>query len=108
MIAMMLAALLGAPPPDTLDSLLANGPVVSIEADAAGKFAAAIGLLDVAAPVDRVQYALDGGAHLAEGRQVSGDLSGSTWRWELFEASPGHTRVRYSSRARNFSSILDA
>ena len=138
----------------TLETLLAHGPVVSIETETDGKFAAAIGLADVAAPIDRVwavltefgayhefvprvaqsavttaeggllatfeiespgpntrytvQYALDGLAHVAAGRQVAGDLKGSTWRWELFETAPGRTRVRYTSRARNFSSILNA
>lgn len=155
----MLAALLfpmlvAAPFPDTLESLLAGGPVVSIESDPQGRFAAAVGFADVAAPVDRVwavltefgayhefvprvvesavntssggllvkfeiespgpntkytvQYALDGVAHVAEGRQVSGDLKGSTWRWELSPLAPGRTRVRYTSRAKNFSSILNA
>ena len=151
---MLLPMLIAAPFPDTLESLLAGGPVVSIESDAQGKFAAAVGLTDIAAPVDRVwavltefgayhefvprvvrsavttaegalrvrfeiespgpntkytvQYALDGVAHVAEGRQVAGDLHGSSWRWELYQTAPGRTRVRYTSRARNFSSILNA
>ena len=153
---MMLAllVLLAAPPPDMLESLLARGPLVSVETDASGKFEAAIGFLDVAAPVAQVwqtltafaayrefvprvvksetdtfsngarvkfeiespgpntkyvvQYALDASAHTADGLQVSGDLEGSTWKWELFELDGGRTRVRYTSRARNFSSILNA
>jgi polyketide cyclase/dehydrase/lipid transport protein len=151
LLALLIAA---APPADTLESLLARGPLVSVETDAGGKFDAAVGFLDVDAPLDRVwavltdfaayrefvprvvgsdahalprgarvkfeiespgpntkytvQYALDPAAHVAEGRQVSGDLKGSAWRWELFETAPGRTRVRYTSRARNFSSILSA
>src|SRR5205814_8397343 len=54
------------------------------------------------------QYTLDGSENDAEGRQVADDLTGSTWRWELFETAPGRTRVRYTSRARNFSTILNA
>ena len=138
----------------TLETLLARGPVVSVESTPEGKFDAAVGLAEIDAPVETVwaaltefgayhefvprvvrsavntsagalqvefeiespgintryavQYALDGLAHVAEGRQVSGDLEGSSWRWELSEAAPGRTRVRYVSRARNFSSIVNA
>src|SRR5713226_1944160 len=130
MLALIVSAL-------TLESLLAGGPVVSIESTSEGKFAAAVGLADIAAPVDKVwavltefgayrefvprvvrstvdtaegalqvkfeiespgpntkytvQYALDGLAHVAEGRQVAGDLKGSSWRWELSETAPGRT-----------------
>jgi hypothetical protein len=56
----------------------------------------------------KVRYALDHRAHVADGEQVSGDLKGSRWRWELFARQGGGTRVRYTSRARNFSAILNA
>src|SRR5207237_4403767 len=128
---------------------LQRGPLVSVETDAQGKFAAAVGLAEIDAPVERVwavitdfgkyrefvprvvgcearalpqgprvdweidspglnthytvQYALDARARVAEGKQVHGDLEGSAWKWELFEVAPGRTRVRYTSRARNFS-----
>lgn len=55
-----------------------------------------------------VQYTLDLRAHAVDGRQVDGDLRGSRWRWELAELAPGRTRVRYLSKARNFSRVLDA
>jgi uncharacterized protein YndB with AHSA1/START domain len=154
MCATLLAVVLAIAPPDTLETLLARGPLVSVEADGQGTFEAAIGFLDVEAPLERVwsvltdvakykeyvprvvesetklvpggarvkfeiespgpntlytvQYALNPAAHVALGKQVSGDLKGSTWRWELFETAPGRTRVRYTSRARNFSSIVAA
>ncbi len=150
----LIALLIAAAPSDTLESLLARGPLVSVETDASGKFDAAVGFLDVAAPLQRVwavltgfgayrefvprvvksemqsfsggarvkfeiespgpntkyvvQYALDAKAHTADGLQVTGDLKGSSWHWELFELDPARTRVRYTSRARNFSSILNA
>ena len=151
MLALALAALLAA---DDLATLLARGPVVSVETDAQGKFEAAVALAEIAAPLEvvwaavtdfgsyrefvprvvgsevsklplnvhvrfeiespgpntryTVEYTLDPRAHVAEGRQISGDLSGSRWRWELSEGAPGHTRVKYTSRAKNFSKVLSA
>jgi uncharacterized protein YndB with AHSA1/START domain len=150
----LIALLLAAAPADTLESLLAGGPLVSVETDAAGKFSAAVGFVDVKAPLDKVwsvltdfgahkqfvprvvksemqsftggaqvkfeiespgpntkyavQFAFDAAAHAVDGLQISGDLKGSSWKWELFELEGGRTRVRYTSRARNFSSILNA
>ena len=56
----LMALLIAAPPSDTLESLLARGPLVSVETDAGGKFDAAVGFLDVAAPLDRVWQVLTG------------------------------------------------
>ena len=151
---LLLAALAAAPVPETLETLLGRGPLVSVEADDQGRFEAAVGYAEVGAPLSvvwtvlsafhrykefvprvvesevvqigdglrvsfeiespgpntryTVQYALDPATHAIEGRQISGDLSGSRWRWELTEAAPGRTRLRYTSRARNFSRVLDA
>jgi len=150
----MLAALLSAPAAETLETLLARGPVVSVEADAQGTFEAAVAIVDVEAPLEAawavvsdfaryrefvprvvasevralpdgprvtweidspgmntrytVQYALDAAAHAIEGRQVSGDLAGSRWRWEPWSVAPERTCIRYVSKARNFSRVLSA
>ena len=53
-------------------------------------------------------YTLDGRAHSMDGRQISGDLGGSRWHWEISGIAPGRTRVRYTTRARNFSRVVDA
>jgi ribosome-associated toxin RatA of RatAB toxin-antitoxin module len=151
-----LALLLAAPVPtaETLETLLARGPVVSVESDGEGHFEAAVAYLDVDAPLEAVwsvvsdfakykefvprvvasdaqpqpdglrvsweidspgmntkytvHYALDAAAHVMEGSQTSGDLRGSRWRWELTAVAPGRTRIRYLSRARNFSRVLSA
>jgi len=154
MLALMLGAALAAPAPETLETLLARGPVVLVEADGEGRFDAAVATVDVEAPLETVwtvvtdfgsykefvprvvesdaqpigsglrvsweidspgmntkytvQYALDRAVHAIEARQVSGDLRGSRWRWDLAEIAPGRTRVRYTSRARNFSRVLAA
>jgi ribosome-associated toxin RatA of RatAB toxin-antitoxin module len=55
-----------------------------------------------------VQYTLDARAHAVDGKQVGGDLRGSRWRWELAEVAPGRTRLRFVSKAHNFSRLLDA
>src|SRR5258706_3756974 len=60
MCAPFLALLIAAAPSDTLESLLARGPLVSVETDASGKFDAAVGFLDVAAPLQRVWAVLTG------------------------------------------------
>jgi ribosome-associated toxin RatA of RatAB toxin-antitoxin module len=154
MIALLMGALLAAPGAETLETLLARGPVVSVESDGEGHFEAAVAYLDVDAPLEAVwsvvsdfakykefvprvvasdvqsqpgglqvsweidspgmntkytvHYALDPSAHAMEGRQISGDLRGSRWRWELIALAPGRTRIRYLSRARNFSRVLSA
>lgn len=155
MISLIVAALVAAPPPpETLETLLARGPVVLVEADGEGRFDAAVATVEIDAPLDAVwavvtdfasykdyvprvvgsdvqqspdglrvaweidapgmntkytvRYAVDARAHAVDARQISGDLRGSRWRWELAEVAPGRTRLRYTSRARNFSRVLDA
>ncbi|HUJ25984.1 MAG TPA: SRPBCC family protein [Myxococcales bacterium] len=154
MSAFVIGLLLASPAAGTLEALLARGPVVSVEADGAGAFAAAVAYVDVEAPLEKVwpvvadfgryqefvprvvesdaapadgalrvrweidspgmntkytvQYTLDERAHAIDGRQVAGDLRGSRWRFELAEPAPGRTRIRYVSKARNFSRVLDA
>jgi ribosome-associated toxin RatA of RatAB toxin-antitoxin module len=155
---MTLAALLLTPAVLTgandVDTLLARGPVVAVSTDPAGKFAAAIGQVEVDAPLAVVwsavtsfarykefvpkvvesrvegvlaeprvafeiespgintryvaQYRIDREGHSVDGRQVSGDLEGSTWRWELSALGPSRTRLRHYSRARNLSRVVAA
>ena len=54
MNAIAVAVLLGSPVAETLETLLARGPVVSVEADGEGKFHAAVAYVDVETPLERV------------------------------------------------------
>ena len=61
--ALLVASLVAAP---ELEELLARGPVVAVQTDEKGKFEAAVGQVEVLAPIDKVWAAVSGFAHYKE------------------------------------------
>ena len=101
MTACLLVALLAAPGVETLAALLARGPVVSVEADAQGRFERAVAYVDVDAPLEAVWASV---ADFASYRQfvprvVRSEfrvaIDGPEVRWEI--DSPG-INTRYTVR----------
>src|SRR2546423_4212675 len=105
--ATLLAPLLASPAAETLETLLARGPVVSVEADGEGRFEAAVAYVDVEVAVARAWSVLTDFGRYKEfvPRVVESDAvpvdGGLRVRWEI--DSPGmNTKytVQYTLDAR--------
>jgi ribosome-associated toxin RatA of RatAB toxin-antitoxin module len=102
-----MAFLLASPAAETLETLLARGPVVSVEADGTGRFEAALAYVEIAAPIEKVWAVVTDYAAYKEfvPRVVDSDAApaegGVRVRWEI--DSPGmNTKytVQYTLDAR--------
>src|ERR1041385_1982034 len=107
MNAFAMAMLLASPAAETLETLLARGPVVSVEGDGEGRFEAAVAYVDVEAPLDKAWSVLTDFARYKEfvPRVVGSDAvpadGGLRVKWEI--DSPGmNTKytVQYTLDAR--------
>src|ERR1051325_2517655 len=107
MNALAMAMLLASPAAETLETLLARGPVVSVEGDGEGRFEAAVAYVDVEAPLEKAWEVVADFASYREfvPRVVDSDAApsggGVRVKWEI--DSPGlNTKytVQYTLDAR--------